>query len=34
MNLQKNMILNLVEDENLIPYQCIHADNKKLRLLH
>ena len=30
MNLQKNMILNLVEDENLIPYQCIHDDNKKI----
>ena len=30
MNLQQNMILNLVENENLIPYQCIHADDKKI----
>lgn len=32
MNLQPNMILNLVEDENLIPYQCIYADDKKIVL--
>ena len=30
MNLQKNIYLNLVEGENLIPYQCIYADNKKI----
>ncbi|WP_303997874.1 hypothetical protein [Megamonas hypermegale] len=30
MKLQQNMILNLVENENLIPYQCIHADDKKI----
>ena len=30
MNLQQNMILNLVENENLIPYKCIHADDKKI----
>ena len=30
MNLQKNMILNLVENEYLTPYKCIHADDKKI----
>ena len=30
MNLQKNIYLNLVEGENLIPYKCIHADDKKI----
>lgn len=30
MNLQKNIYLNLVEGENLIPYKCIYADNKKI----